>query len=222
MDVQNIAQTDAIIKRRFVVITMPPFIRKLVLTAHIIFSVGWLGAVLVYVALAIAGLASSDSRMVSVIYPSLELAGWYIIVPCSLAALLSGLIQSLGTPWGLFRYYWVLVKFLLTFVASIILVNHMPVVSEMARMVTKGTLSGPSFERLQIQLLVHAGGGLLILIFTTVLSVYKPWGKTVYGIHREPKQSPQRWKQYALFGLACLTVLFIAIHLLMGGMRGHH
>jgi len=159
---------------------MAPRIRKLMLTAHIIFSVGWLGAVIAYIALAITGLTSQNSRMIKVVYPALELVGWYIIVPTSLAALLTGLIQSLGTHWGLFRSYWITVKFILTFGASIILVKHMPVVSKMANWVEGGKLSGPDFEMLRIQLLVHAVGGLFILIITTVLSVYKPWGRIIY------------------------------------------
>ena len=89
-------------------------LRKLALTAHITFSVGWLGAVVAYLALAIVGLTSRDAQIVRAAYLSMELIGWFVIVPFSLAALLTGLVQSLGTQWGLFRHYWILVKFLLT------------------------------------------------------------------------------------------------------------
>lgn len=94
--------------------TMTPRLRKFALTAHITFSVGWLGAVVPYLALAIVGLTSHDAQMVRAAYLSMELIGWFVIVPLSLAALLSGLVQSLGTPWGLFRHWWIVVKFLLT------------------------------------------------------------------------------------------------------------
>ena len=94
--------------------TMTPRFNKFALTAHIIFSVGWLGAIVVYLALAIAGLTVHDAQMVRAAYLSMELIGWYVMVPFSLAALLTGLVQSLGTPWGLFRHYWILAKFLLT------------------------------------------------------------------------------------------------------------
>jgi hypothetical protein len=220
MDERYTTKTDALARDKSAMMTTG--MRKLVLTAHITFSVGWLGAVITYVALAITGLTSPDTRMVGVVYPALALIGWYVIVPSSLVALLTGLIQSLGTPWGLFRYYWVLVKFLLTFVASIILVNHMPVVSKMARMVTGGMASGPDFEKLRVQLLVHAAGGLLILLFTMVLSVYKPWGKTGDGLHNGLEQERQRWPVFLLIGLASLAVLFIIVHIITGGMSGHH
>jgi len=213
--------------------TMSSGIRKFVLTMHVIFSVGWLGAVVAYTALAVAGLVShDDNQTVKIVYPALKLVGWYVIVPNSLAALLTGLIQSLGTNWGLFRYYWVSVKFLLTFVASIILVNHMSVVSKMANIVTNGIYSGADFETMRIQLLIHAAGGLLILITTTILSVYKPWGKTVYGLRSNRTQikelsgqsltTAKSWRIKLSLGILGLVILFFILHLLTGGMSMHH
>src|SRR6516164_2081636 len=134
--------------------TMTPGLRKFALTAHVTFSVGWLGAVVAYLALAIAGLVSQDAQVLHSSYSTMELTGWFVIVPLSLAALLSGLVQSLGTEWGLFRFYWVLVKFALTVGAVTILLLHMPVVSRR---------SGVQAE------VVHAGGGLLVLLATTTL-----------------------------------------------------
>ncbi len=112
--------------------TMTPWLRKFALTAHVTFSVGWLGAVAGFLALAVAGLTSQDAQMVRAAYLAMELIGWFVIVPLSLASLLTGLVQSLGTQWGLFRHYWVLVKFLLTVVATLVLLVHMQPISYMA------------------------------------------------------------------------------------------
>ena len=38
-------------------------------------------------------------------YLAMDLIGWFVIVPLSLASLLTGLVQALGTTWGLFRHY---------------------------------------------------------------------------------------------------------------------
>ena len=160
---------------------MTPRLRKLALTAHLTFSVGWLGAVGAYLALAITGLTSHDPQLVRGAYLSMGLIGWFVIVPCSLAALLTGLVQSLGTPWGLFRHWWVLVKFLLTTGATLVLLRHMNAVSRMSRIAANTTLSSADFRTLRIQLVAHAAGGLLVLFAATTLSVYKPWGVTPYG-----------------------------------------
>ena len=85
---------------------MNPVIRKFALTAYITSSVGWLGAALGFMAHAIAGLVSQDGQIVRAAYSMLELTGWYVLIPLSFASLATGLIQSLGTKWGLFRHYW--------------------------------------------------------------------------------------------------------------------
>lgn len=94
--------------------TMSPGLRKVALTAHITSSIGWFGAVAAFLALAIAGLFSQDRELVRAAYLVMGLTTWFVIVPLALVSLLSGVVSSLGTRWGLFRYYWVLLKLVLT------------------------------------------------------------------------------------------------------------
>jgi hypothetical protein len=185
----------------YIMMTMTPGLRKFALTAHVTFSVGWLGAVVAYLAVAIAGLVSQDAQVLHSSYSTMELTGWFVIVPLGLAALLSGLVQSLGTEWGLFRYYWVLVKLVLTLGAVTILLMHMPAV---------GRRAGVQAE------VIHAGGGLLVLLATTTLSVYKPWGRT-----SRAATARTRLGLYVLLGTIGGVVLFVALHLTGGGHGGH-
>ncbi len=160
---------------------MTPRLRRFAFTAHVTFSVGWLGAVVAYLVLAITALNSHDTQLVRAAYLAMDLIGWFALVPLAVASLLSGLVQSLGTEWGLFRYYWILTKFLMTLVGTVILLVHMRTVSLAAGIAAETTLSGADFVQLQAQLVVHPVGGLLVLLAATVLAVYKPWGKTPYG-----------------------------------------
>ena len=165
--------------------TMTPGLRKFVLTAHVTSSVGWLGAVVAYLALAVAALTIQDAQTVRAAWIAMELTGWFVIVPLALASLLIGVVNALGTPWGLFRHYWVLVKLLLTVFATIILLLHMPTVSYFAGVAAEtdsANLGGLRGE------LLHAGGGLLVLLVTTTLSVYKPRGMTRYGWRKQHEQ----------------------------------
>jgi len=162
--------------------TMTPGLRKFVLTAHVASSVGWLGAVVAYLALAVAALTNQDAQTVRAAWIALGLTGRFVIVPLSLASLLIGLIQSLSTPWGLFRHYWVLVKFLLTVFATVILLLHMPTVSYFASVAVE--TDNANLDGLWGELL-HAGGGLLVLLVNTTLSVYKPGGMTRYGRRKQ-------------------------------------
>jgi len=162
------------------------------LTAHIIFSVGWLGAVAGFLVLSIGGLTSQDAEMVRGAYLAMDLIGRFIIVPMSFAALATGLVQALGTEWGLFRHYWVLVKFLLTILATIALLLHQfTAVAGAARRVSgaaPGTL--PEVGQLGLQLVGDAGLAFLVLLVITTLSVFKPWGRTRYR-RRKQQQEPR-------------------------------
>ena len=146
---------------------MTPRLRKLALTAHITFSVGWLGAVAGFLVLSIAGLTSQNAEVVRGAYLAMNLIGLFIIVPMSLAAFATGLIQALGTEWGLLRHYWVLVKFILTILATIALLLHQfTAVAGAARRVSEaapGTF--PDVGRLGTQLVSDAGLALLVLLW---------------------------------------------------------
>jgi hypothetical protein len=170
--------------------TMPPGLRKFVLAVHLIFSVGWIGAVVAYLALGVSAVTSQDAQSVRAAWIAIELTGWFVIVPLAIAALLTGLVMSLGTPWGLFRHYWVLITLGLTVFTNIILLLHMPSVSslaDVAREADGADLGGLGGDFL------HAGGGLLVLLVITVLNVYKPRGLTLYGWR---KQQEERRKQH--------------------------
>ena len=170
---------------------MTPALRRLSFTAHVTSSVGWLGAVASFLVLSIAGLTSQDAETVRGAYLAMNLLGQFIIVPLSLAALLTGLVQSLGTHWGLFRHYWVLVKLTLTIGATLLLLLHQfTAVAGAARRVSAaapGTF--PEVGRLGTQLVSDAGLAVLVLLVTATLSVYKPWGSTRYGRRKQQEWS---------------------------------
>jgi hypothetical protein len=167
---------------------MSPRLCKFALTAHITSSVGWLGAVASFLALAVAGLKSQDAQTVRAAYLAMDLTAWYIIVPLSLASVLTGLVQSRGTTWGLFRHYWVLIKFLISILATIVLLLHMQPIGHLARVVAETRLSGGDLAGLRIQLVANAGAALVALLVATALSVYKPQGMTPYGWRKQQEQ----------------------------------
>jgi hypothetical protein len=170
--------------------TMPPGLRKFALAAHLTCSVGWIGAVVAYLALGVAAATSQDAQTVRPAWIAMELIGWYVIVPLALAALLTGLVMALGSPWGLFRHYWVLISLVLTILATVVLLLHMPTVSAVADLARAGDsahIGGLGGD------LLHPGLGLVVLLVITGLNVYKPRGLTRYGWR---KRQEQRRKQH--------------------------
>lgn len=163
--------------------TMTPGVRKLALTAHVVSSVGWLGAVTGFLALAVVGLTSQDAETVRGAYLVMEPAAWFVLVPLAFASLLTGLVQSLGTTWGLFRHYWVLFKLMINLVATAVLLMYMETFSFMA-----GVAADPSADLGVVRSAspaLHAAVALLLLLTATVLAVYKPRGMTRYGQRKQ-------------------------------------
>jgi hypothetical protein len=189
---------------------MPPGLRKFTLSAHLACSVGWIGAVVAYLALVFAAMNTPDAHILRAAWIAMGLMIQYAIVPLALAALLTGIIMSVGTRWGLFRHYWVLFSLALTVFAVVILLGHVPDVTTLAdaAIQTDTALiaeqqSGDNAEgsthadsaHLAGQLaaglsgeLFHAGIGLLVLLVVQVLNVYKPRGVTPYGWRKQNEE----------------------------------
>ena len=168
---------------------LTPRLRKLALTAHVTASVGWLGAVVAFLALSVAGLTSQDPQTVRGAYLVMELTGWVVLVPLSLASLLTGLVCSLGSIWGLFRHYWVLFKLLINVVATIVLLLYMQTLDYLADVAAAATLSSGELRGLRNPSpTLHAAAALLLLLMATTLAIYKPRGMTRYGQRKQHQQ----------------------------------
>jgi uncharacterized membrane protein len=165
---------------------MTPRLRKFALTAHIASSVGWLGAIAAFLALAVVGLTSDDAQTVRGVYLVMEPAASFALVPLAFASLLTGLVQALGTTWGLFRHYWVVFKLVINLVSTIVLLIYLETFSSMARVA-----ADPSADLGAVRNsspVLHAAVALLLLLAATVLAVYKPRGMTPYGLRKQREQ----------------------------------
>ena len=163
-----------------------PRLRRVLLSVHIIGSVGWIGAAAAYLALGVAARAARNVETVRAAWIGMELTGWFVIVPFAISALITGVLLSLATPWGLFRHYWVAISLALTALSVGLVILHMPTVSVMAdaaRGIDDGQVLQLGGE------VVHPALGLVVLAVITVLNVHKPRGLTPYG---ERKQAELR------------------------------
>lgn len=196
-------------------------VSKAMLTTHITFSVGWIGTVAAFLALSIVGLTGNDPT-VRACYIAMEVIAWFIIVPFCIASLLTGLIQALGTHWGLFKHWWILVKLILTVIATLILLLHMQPISYLGELAMQKVISFDELRNLRVRLVADAGAAILVLVAITTVSVYKPWGKIQFGISLPTFRATTRkpMGKYLLVGVGVALLIFILLHLLQGGM--HH
>lgn len=203
---------------------MTPRASKVALTAHVTSSVGWIGAVVAFLALAIAGLTSKNDQTVRAAYLAMELIGWGVIVPFSIASLLTGLVQSLGTSWGLFRHYWIVAKLLITVFASGLLLVHMQVANRMASVVSNATIGVTDFHGMRLQLVGDAVAAIVVLLIATWLSIFKPQGLTPLGRRQhglpivEKGEIPCWLRVSGITIVAIVAVALLVKHLSSGGM----
>jgi hypothetical protein len=217
---------------------MTPALRRFAFTTHIISSLGWVGAVLAFLALAVIGFTSNDEVKVRGAYLLMAPAAWFVLVPLAHASLLSGIILSLGTTWGLFRHYWVVLKLGITAFATTILLIYMGTFRQMAGVAADPVQDLPVVRNASP--IVHAILALILLLAATVLGVYKPLGMTAYGRRKHGERrpgnasttlahpatapavndrGPARWTY--LVGIIALSIvlLFVLLHFMDSGLR---
>jgi signal transduction histidine kinase len=167
---------------------MSPGLRKVALTAHVTSSIGWFGAVSAFLALALVGMASQDRDLVRAAYLAMGLTTWFVIVPLAFVSLLTGVVSSLGTRWGLFRYYWVLMKLVITVLATLVLLVHTQPIDLLSGAAAKTAVLGTDLHAAQLEMVVASSLALVVLLVLTVLSVSKPRGMTPYGQRKQDEQ----------------------------------
>jgi hypothetical protein len=182
------------------VVIMPPPLRKLVLAIHLSCSVGWLGAVVAYLVLDLTVASSNDPQLVRAAWLAMGLVVSWSIVPLALASLGTGLVIALGTKWGLFRHWWVLISLLLTIVATVVLLSESGGVTRIAAVAADPSTSDDAVLAFSPTLL-HSLGGLAVLLVVQVLNVYRPQGVTPYG-WRKQQEERQRLQTRVTLGAA--------------------
>lgn len=164
-------------------------LRRAVLLAHVISSVGLIGAVAAFLALAVLGAATANPALANAAYIAMSAITWPIIVPLAIAALGIGIIQSLGTPWRLFLHYWIILKLVLTTLSVLVLALQLTTIQTLARAAIADNLTG--LESGRHAMVLHSAGGSVVLVLITLLSVYKPRG-TVAAPRQPGTQEPPK------------------------------
>ena len=87
--------------------------RNVILTVHIVASVGLLGDSAGFLAVAIRRAQSKDPAFVEASHDLLGTFALFFGIPLSFLTLLTGIALGLGTQWGVLRYPWVIIKLVL-------------------------------------------------------------------------------------------------------------
>ncbi|MEV6169061.1 DUF2269 domain-containing protein [Streptomyces sp. NPDC051954] len=151
--------------------------RRASVVVHVVASASWLGLTLGLFALAVTAVTTGSAVTVEASVRAMQLFSDWLLLPVAFLTLLSGLLLSLGTPWGLARHRWVYIKFWLTLatIAATTFALRPGLSSTVDAVVASGSV--PDTTDIVMGPIVS----LTAYVFMTVISVLKPWGLTRRG-----------------------------------------
>ncbi|MEV5704578.1 hypothetical protein [Actinoallomurus sp. NPDC052274] len=116
---------------------------------------------------------SPAARKTTLIVHLIASMGWLTLMVCVL-------VLALGTPWRLFRYHWVAVKFWLTLAATVAsnlaLTARLHDAAHAAIRHPTGAIERMDLGFLPYNLVIISCVAIALYTTTVVLSVAKPWG----------------------------------------------
>ncbi len=154
--------------------------RRALVTLHVALSVGWLGASIVMLTLAIAARVSQPAGPARSAYWAMRLLAEALLIPLSLSVLLIGVLVAATSPWGLLRYRWVLVKLIATCAAVLLSLLALPAMTHIAYQdATQHELA--AMQDAGARLIIASSVSVAVYLSLTAISVFKPWGRTIRG-----------------------------------------
>jgi hypothetical protein len=90
-----------------------PRVYRLLLATHIIVSVGWLGIVFAKLVLGLRAMTSNAPGVSDALYLSMGVVN-IAFPPAAIGTLVTGVLLSMDTKWGLLQHYWVATKLALS------------------------------------------------------------------------------------------------------------
>ncbi|MEV1085562.1 DUF2269 domain-containing protein [Streptomyces sp. NPDC050211] len=151
--------------------------RRASVVVHVVASASWLGLTLGLLALAVTAITTGSAVTAEASVRAMKLFADWLLLPAAFLTLLTGLLLSLGTPWGLARHRWVYVKFWLTL--ATITATAFALRPGLGATVTAVTETGSVPD--PTDLVMGPIVSLSAYVFMTVISILKPWGLTRRG-----------------------------------------
>lgn len=164
--------------------------RRVLVFVHIASSVGWMGAGAANVVLASTALVTDSPVLRHTCYSLIQTFDTFLVIPLAFLTLVGGVAVSIVSPWGLLRYWWVLIKLVLTM--AVVALSTLGVSGWVADGIAAGASPSPSGATLVVGFVANIAAFLLM----TWLSVAKPGGRVrpaeASYYHHEDDEQPEQ------------------------------
>jgi hypothetical protein len=154
--------------------------RRWLLTLHLLFSGLMLGEAFVFLILSITAASTNDAGVLQACYTSMHVLAKTAVRYSVIFAIITGILLSVRTHWGLFKFYWIIAKEGLTLLSVALGPIGMYVWTLKAVKLTSAeglsVLQDPAFIVNRGELWTGIILQILSLSAILVISVFKPWG----------------------------------------------
>lgn len=138
--------------------------RIAVLTGHVLAAVGWFGIAATVAFFGYAAAATDDTALRRSLHTAMR-AAIALSIPAGLLCAATGLVLALGTRWGLTRYWWLIIKEVITVV--VIVTDPLVLLPAIREALDTGEATAPFGP-----MTAHV----VLLAVATTLSTVKPFG----------------------------------------------
>lgn len=155
--------------------------KQFIVTIHVLSVVCWLGGAVCMLTLGSHMLLADNGEQLYYTLDNMHVVDVVLIRYTALVALLTGLALSLWTNWGLFKYYWVAIKLILTVALILFGIKYMS--DWLSQLIHEAdgkraaALHDAAFLSTSYSLLSGAAANILAMVFMTAISYFKPFGK---------------------------------------------
>jgi uncharacterized protein YacL len=154
--------------------------RKWLLTLHLLFSAIMLGGAVAFLIMSITAANTSNEGLLKACYTIMHVLAKTSVKYSTIGALVSGILLSVLTQWGLFKFYWIIAKEVLTALSLVLGLVGMNYWSLKAVTLTTAeglnALHDPAFIVNNNQLWVGIILQIISITAMFIISVFKPWG----------------------------------------------
>lgn len=155
--------------------------RRWLLSFHLIFVAILLGVSVAFIILSIVAGTTNDVGILKACYLSMHILAETSIRASTIGTVVTGILLSLLTSWGLFKYWWILVKEILTIFSIVVGIvgiyfwslNAVTITSEIGLHAFTNSVFVVNEYQLWTGIILQV----IFLVMMTIISVFKPWGK---------------------------------------------
>ncbi|CAH1201890.1 hypothetical protein [Paenibacillus sp. JJ-223] len=148
---------------------------------HVISASSWIGGTLGMLLLGLYLYSAANGEQLAYTLASMEIIDENLLKYPALMTLLTGILLSIWTQWGLVKHYWIVIKLILTLTTILIgifFLNHWT--ASLVDMVSEtgfATLQDHNFRSKWLAILLTASFNLLCLFIMVFITYFKPFGK---------------------------------------------